>query len=109
MLTNWSRYPRPSEIDEETRRDLARIEHAILGGDVGVLDEYGGLHAALKRANVLGEARAQACGPWADGTRRHMDDGSAGVGSILLGDLMSGAVPDVCKRQWGSMHILGLW
>ncbi len=26
VLTNWSRYPRPSEIDEETRRDLARIE-----------------------------------------------------------------------------------
>lgn len=32
VLTNWSRYPRPSEIDEETRRDLARIEQAILGG-----------------------------------------------------------------------------
>ncbi len=53
VLTNWSRYPRPSEVDEETRRDLARIEPAILGGDVGVLDEYGGLQAALKHANVL--------------------------------------------------------
>ena len=46
MLTNWSRYPRPSEIDEETRRDLPRIEQAILGGDVRTLDEYGGLQAA---------------------------------------------------------------
>ncbi len=41
VLTNWSRYPRPSEIDEEIRRDLARIEKAILGGDVRTLDEYG--------------------------------------------------------------------
>ncbi len=40
VLTNWSRYPRPSEVDEEIRRDLARIEQAILGGDVGVLDKY---------------------------------------------------------------------
>lgn len=33
-LANWARYPRPSEIDEKTRRDLARIEQAIVGGDV---------------------------------------------------------------------------
>ena len=58
VLANWSRYPRPSEIDGETRRDLARIEQAILGGDVHTLDEYGGLQAALKRANTL-EKRAQ--------------------------------------------------
>ena len=44
MLTNWSRYPRPSGIDGETRREVARIEQAILGGDVHTLDEYGGLH-----------------------------------------------------------------
>ena len=53
VLTNWSRYPRPSEIDEEIRRDLARIEQAILGGDVRTLDEYGGLQAALKRSIAL--------------------------------------------------------
>ena len=58
VLANWSRYPRPSEIDEETRRDLARIEQAILGGDVQTLDEYGGLQAAMKRANAL-EKRAR--------------------------------------------------
>ncbi len=32
VLTNWSRYPRPSDIDEQTRCDLVRIEQAILGG-----------------------------------------------------------------------------
>ena len=58
VLANWARYPRPSEIDEETRRELARIEQAILGGDVRVLDEYGGLQAALKRAVAL-EKRAR--------------------------------------------------
>ncbi len=26
VLANWARYPRPSEIGEETRRELARIE-----------------------------------------------------------------------------------
>ena len=58
VLTNWSRYPRPSEIDEETGRDIARIEQAILRGDVHTLDEYGGLQAAMKRANAL-EKRAR--------------------------------------------------
>ena len=58
MLDNWARYPRPSKIDEETRRELARIEQAILGGDVRFLDGYGGLQAALKRAVAL-EKRAR--------------------------------------------------
>ena len=58
VLDNWARYPRPSEIDEETRRELARIEQAILGGDVRILDGYGGLQAALKRAVAL-EKRAR--------------------------------------------------
>ena len=58
VLGNWSRYPRPSEIDGDTRRDLARIEQAILAGDVRTLDEYGGLQAALKRAIAL-ENRAR--------------------------------------------------
>ncbi len=58
VLANWARYPRPSETDEETRRDLARIEQAILRGDVRTLDEYGGLNAALKHAIAL-ENRAR--------------------------------------------------
>ena len=58
VLANWSRYPRPSEIDGETRREVARIEQAIIGGDVHTLEEYGGLPAALKRANAI-EKRAQ--------------------------------------------------
>ena len=58
VLANWARYPRPSEIDGETRRELARIEQAIIGGDVQVLGEYGGLQAAMKRSVAL-EKRAR--------------------------------------------------
>ncbi len=53
VLASWTRYPRPSESDEGTQRDLARIEQAIIGGDVPVLDESGGLQAALNRAITL--------------------------------------------------------
>ncbi len=58
VLANWARDPRPSEMDEETSRDLARIEQAILKGDVRVLDEYGGLQAAMRRSVAL-EKRAR--------------------------------------------------
>ena len=58
VLANWARYPHPSEIDEEMSRDIARIEQAILKGDVRVLDEYGGLQAAMRRSVAL-EKRAR--------------------------------------------------
>ena len=53
VLANWERYPRPSEIDEETGRDIDRIHQAILDGDVRVLQEYGGLQAAMKHSVAL--------------------------------------------------------
>ena len=58
VLANWTRYPRPSEMDEEASRDIARIEQAILKGDVWVLDEYRGFQAAMRRSVVL-EKRAR--------------------------------------------------
>ena len=58
VLANWARDPRPSEMDEEMSRDIARIEQAILKGDVRVLDEYGGLQAAMRRCVAL-EKRAR--------------------------------------------------
>ncbi len=53
VLANWARDPRPSEIDEETGRDIDRIHQAILDGDVRVLQEYGGLQAAMKHSVAL--------------------------------------------------------
>ena len=43
-----------------------------------------------------------------NGTRQDMEFGPAGGGSNLVGVLMCWAVPEVCKRQRGSMHILAL-
>ena len=42
-----------SEAGGDVRAELARIERAILQGPVPVLEEYGGLQAALKRSIVL--------------------------------------------------------
>ena len=77
VLANWARDPRPSEMDEEMSRDIARIERAILKGDVRVLDEYGGLQAAMRRCVALEKRARRRARPRADATRRHMADGSA--------------------------------
>ena len=53
VFAYWVRDPRSSEMDEEVSRDIARIEQAILKGDVQVLDEYGGLQAAMPRSVAL--------------------------------------------------------
>ena len=53
ILGNWARDPRPSDLDAEARREIARIEQAILKGDIEVLDEFGGLQAAMKRSVAL--------------------------------------------------------
>ena len=43
----------PAEPDAEIREELARIERAILQGAVQILDEFGGLQAAMKRSVAL--------------------------------------------------------
>ena len=43
----------PLEPDAEIRQDLARIKRAILKGTVQVLEEFGGLRAAMKRSLAL--------------------------------------------------------
>ena len=61
VLDNWARDPRPSEFDAEVGREIARIEQAILKGDVRTLDEFGGLQGALKHSVALTKrARRQA-------------------------------------------------
>lgn len=40
VLANWACHPRPSEIDQETDHEIARIQQAIVDGDVRVLREY---------------------------------------------------------------------
>ncbi len=45
----------PSESREAARREIARIERAILEGDDRTLDEYGDLQAGLERIVELKE------------------------------------------------------
>jgi len=63
VLTNWARYPRPSEIDEEIRRDLARIRAGHPRGGCPRprrVRRLAGRHEARQRPC---EAGAKACGP----------------------------------------------
>ena len=61
MSISWSGASGPSEPDQLARREIARIEQAILEADDQVLAEYGDLQAGLKRIVELKEkARKQA-------------------------------------------------
>ena len=61
MLGRWSEASGCGEPDPRVLDELARIERAIHRGAAQVLDEYGGLQAALKRSVALEkEARRQA-------------------------------------------------
>jgi hypothetical protein len=61
VLRRWSETSGRGEADPGIRDELARIEQAIHRGAIEVLDEYGGLQAALKRSVALEkEARRQA-------------------------------------------------
>ena len=61
VLGRWSEDSGRGEADPGVADELARIERAIHRGAVEVLDEYGGLQAALKRSIALEkEARRQA-------------------------------------------------
>ena len=53
----------PAEPDAEIREELARIERAILQGAVQILEEFGGLQAALKRSVSLTKQTRRRSGP----------------------------------------------
>ena len=61
ILENWTKgsgasdSSGPSESREAARREIARIEHAILEGDDRMLDEYGDLQTGLERIVELKE------------------------------------------------------
>ena len=62
ILENWvhghtSDCSGPSESREGPRREIARIERAILEGDDRAIDEYGDLQAGLERIVELKELR----------------------------------------------------
>ena len=61
VMSGWAEASGPGEPDAGIREELARIERAILQGAVQILEEFGGLQAALKRSVALEkQARRQA-------------------------------------------------
>ena len=108
VLANWARAPRPSEMDEETARELARIEQAILTGDVPFLEEYGGLQAALKRCIALEKQARGRAGPGADAPHRHMADSPPHGGVLPLVALGLMTVWACASYVGGSMHTSAL-
>ena len=61
VMSHWAEPSGPAELDPQARKELARIEEAILSGAVPILEEYGGLQAAMKRSVALEkQARRQA-------------------------------------------------
>ncbi len=53
VMRGWARPSGHAEPAPEVREELDRIERAILDGAVEILDEYGGLQAAMKRSVAL--------------------------------------------------------
>ena len=64
VLKNWAGGSGPvaSAPDPSAAREIARIEQAILQGAIRVLDEFGGLQAALKRSVELKKLNRQRSG-----------------------------------------------
>ena len=61
VMSGWAEASGPGEPDAGIREELARIERAILQGAIQILEEFGGLQAALKRSVALEkQARRQA-------------------------------------------------
>ncbi len=53
VLHGWAKPSGPARPDAEIREEVARIERAILQGAVAVLEEFGGLQAAMKCSVAL--------------------------------------------------------
>ncbi len=63
VIAGWAEPAGAGEADPGVREELARIERAIVQGAVHVLEEFGGLQAALKRSIELeNQARRQEAG-----------------------------------------------
>ncbi|MCY3942328.1 MAG: hypothetical protein OXG18_00965, partial [Gemmatimonadetes bacterium] len=53
VMGGWAEDGLPAEADAGMRDEIARIERAILQGAIQVLEEFGGLQAAMKRSVAL--------------------------------------------------------
>ena len=84
VLANWAGDPRPSEFDAEVSLEIARIEHAILRGAVQILEEFGGLQAAMKRSVALTKRAHRQAGRGLNHRHLHMAVGPARAGAVPM-------------------------
>ena len=63
VMRGWARPSGHAEPEPKVQEKLARIERAILEGAVEILDEYGGLQAAMKRSVALEKQVRRQPGP----------------------------------------------
>ena len=63
VMSGWAEASGPGEPDAGIREELARIERAILQGAVQILEDFGGLQAAMKRSVVLEKQVRRQPGP----------------------------------------------
>ena len=75
-MSGWAEASGPGEPDAGTREELARIERAILQGAVQILEEFGGLQAALKRSVALEKQARRQAGCGGDSPRRRLANGA---------------------------------
>ena len=63
VMRHWAEPSGSAEPEPEVQEKLARIEEAILSGAVPILEEYGGLQAAMKRSVALEKQVRRQPGP----------------------------------------------
>ena len=76
VMSGWAEASGPGEPDAGIREELARIERAILQGAVQILEEFGGLQAALKRSVALDKQARRQTGRGAISPRRRLANGA---------------------------------
>ena len=82
VMSGWAEASGPGEPDAGIREELARIERAILQGAVQILEEFGGLQAALKRSVALEKQERAAGRPRGDSPRRRLANGASRGGAL---------------------------
>ena len=88
--------PAPAEPDAGIREEIARIERAILQGAIQILDEFGGLQAALKRSVALTKQARSAAQAAGRSTRPRLANGAPLRGALPV---MTGAASHATTRS----------
>ena len=84
VMRGWAEASGPGEPDAGIREELARIERAMLQGAVQILEEFGGLQAAMKRRRRAREAGAPPARTRVHPAGQHLADGASRGGALPM-------------------------